>query len=231
MGIRNIEFAVGEYYHVYNRGVDKRSIFEDKDDVCRFFQSMDEFNTIEAIGGIYKHSFIKKKKVHTKRFTHNLNPPAPEPLVYFVAYCLNPNHYHFILKEVAEGGISEFMQRLGGYTKYFNHRYKRSGVLFQGKFKAKHITTNEYLLYVSCYVNLNNRVHQLRSKASKLVKSSWGEYVGEYVGENAEDFCTKKVILDQFKSVIDYKKYAEDSLKIILRNKQSQKELNDLLID
>lgn len=222
MGIRNIEFAIGEYYHIYNRGVDKRTIFKDKDDVCRFFQSMDEFNNIEAVGGIYKHSSIKNK------ITHNFNTPIPEHLVCFVAYCLNPNHYHFILKEVVEGGISEFMQRLGGYTKYFNHRYKRSGVLFQGKFRAKHISTNEYLLYVSCYVNLNDRVHQLGSKASKLVKSSWGEYIGE----NTETFCTKDIVLDQFKNNIDYKKYAEDSLKTILLNKQQQEEeLSGLFMD
>ena len=225
MGIRKIEFAVGEYYHIYNRGVDKRIIFEDEDDVCRFFQSMDEFNIVDSIGGIYKNSFVKNKKNYIKKFINK--PNSQEHLVDIVAYCLNSNHYHFILKEIVEGGISEFMQRLGGYTKYFNHQHKRSGVLFQGKFKAKHLSTDEYLLYASCYVNLNNHVHQLRSKASQLMKSSWGEYVGE----NAQNFCKKEVILGQFKNCIDYKKFAKSSLKTILLNKQKQKELENLLID
>lgn len=80
-------------------------------------------------------------------------------MVKFIAYCINPNHYHFILQQVSEKGIEKFMQRLGmGYAKYFNNRRKRSGTLFQGKFKARHIDSNEYLLHVSSYVNLNYKL-------------------------------------------------------------------------
>ena len=146
MSSRKVNLVQGEHYHVYNRGVDKRKIFSDKSDLIRFFQSMREFNTENPIGSLYENQFVKKKL-----------GDSSSKLVQFVAYCLNPNHYHFILTPLVDKGIEKFMQRLGtGYTMYFNEKDKRSGSLFQGKFKSKHIHSNEYLLRVSAYVNLNN---------------------------------------------------------------------------
>ncbi|MFA5838702.1 MAG: transposase [Candidatus Paceibacterota bacterium] len=212
--MRNIELANDEYYHVFNRGVDKRKIFSDKYDLQRFFQSMKEFNTIEPIGSIYENSFEKTKNPQ-------LGCGAPK-LVEFVCYCLNPNHYHFILKQVKEKGIEKFMHKLGGgYSKYFNQKYKRTGALFQGSFKAVHIDSNEQLLYVSSYVNLNFKVHQLGCGAPKLMwKGSWDEYVEN----NKENFCEKDIIINQFKNINEYKKYAFESLDLILENKKRERE-------
>jgi len=210
--MRNTEFSNDEYYHIFNRGVDKRKIFSDKYDVERFFQSMKEFNVVEPIGSIYENSFEKEK--------HQRGGEASK-LVKFITFCLNPNHYHFILMQKKDKGIEKFMHRLGtGYTMYFNNKHKRSGVLFQGVFKSVHIDSNEQLLYVSSYVNLNFKVHQLGGEASKLVKSSWEEYIGE----NKENFCKKDIILDQFKNINDYKNYAFESLELILENKKREKE-------
>ena len=131
----------------------------------------------------------------------------------------NPNHYHFILEQVVDSGIEKFMQRLGtGYTKFFNHKHKRSGTLFQGKFKAVLIDSNEFLLHVSAYVNLNDKVHQLRSLNSK---SSWDEYIKN--NYNNYNFCKKDVILDQFNNREEYKKFAEESLKDIIERKEMEK--------
>ena len=214
--MRKETFANGGFYHIYNRGVDKRNIFSDNYDLERFLQCMQEFNTIEPIGSIYEHSFLK----------NNLRGRTSKKgkLVNFIAYCLNQNHYHFILQQVSDKGIEKFMQRLGtGHSKYFNNKYRRTGVLFQGKFKARHINSNEYLLHLSAYVNLNNCVHRLGSRASK---SSWQEYINEKNG-----LCERKVITDQFKNIIDYKKFAESSLKDILARKQLYKELGSVLFD
>ena len=101
-------FANGEFYHIYNRGVDKRSIFEDTYDLDRFFQSMKEFNSVVPIGSIYENSFNRLGGKTAKSVVRS------EKLVEFVCYCLNINHYHFIIEQVVEGGISEFMRRLGG---------------------------------------------------------------------------------------------------------------------
>jgi len=133
----------GEYYHVFNRGVDKRIIFPKEEDFQRFLISMKEFNDIKPIGSIYENSFRKKKNRKSK------------PLIEFIAYCLNPNHYHFLLKQV-------------------NEKYKRSGVLFQSKFKSVHVKSNEQLFYLSAYVNFNYLVHGLGHRMSK---SSLWEYM------------------------------------------------------
>lgn len=218
--MRKIKFAKGEFYHIYNRGVEKRNIFSNEYDMKRFLQSMDEFNTIAPIGSLYESSFISDT-VKTKR--------RSKQLVNFIAYCLNSNHYHFILEQVAENGISRFMHRLsGGYTWYFNQRHKRSGVLFQGKFKAKHIDSNEYLLHVDVYVNLNFKVHQLGGSAAKLVRSSWDEYDNNF---KEIKICKKDIILNQFRSVNEYKRFALDALPDLIARKQREKELSDLLLD
>jgi len=217
-------FSNGEFYHIYNRGVDKRSIFEDKYDVERFLQSMREFNSVAPIGSIYENSFNRLGGSTAK------SVERADKLVEFVCYCLNFNHYHFILEQVSNGGISEFMRRLGGgYTWYFNNRHTRSGSLLQGKFKAVHVNSNEYLLHLSAYVNLNNRVHQHDGFSTSMVesRSSWREYLGK--SNDNVNICKKDIILGQFEDVIDYKKFALGSLQDI---REKRKEgLESLLLE
>ncbi len=210
--MRKIQFTNNEYYHIFNRGVDKREIFSEHEDLSRFFQSMEEFNTINPIGSIFENSFRKLGLGHPVS--------KSERLVSFVCYCLNTNHYHFILKQLVDKGIEKFMQRLGnGYTKYFNNKYNRSGSLFQGNYKAIHINSNEYLLHISAYVNLNNKVHQLECSLSW---SSWREYIN-----NQDNFCEKDIVLGQFNNLQEYKEFAESSLKDI----QERKEMGKFLLE
>ncbi len=223
MAKRKTAFVVGEFYHLFNRGADKRIIFPKEDDIKRFFNSMSEFNTLKPIGSIYENSFRQSGRP----------TPTSRKLVNFIAYCLNPNHYHFLLEQVAEKGIEKFMQRLGtGYTNYFNNKYHRTGVLFQGKFKAVHVDSNEYLLHLSAYVNLNAQVHSLGSQASKLVKSwsSWEEYLGESKRAKG-DFCSRGIILDQFKNKKEYKLFAESSLEDILERRLELGDLDKFLLE
>lgn len=216
--MRKDPFIIGQYYHIYNRGTDKRIIFEDSFDLLRFFQSIQEFNTIDPIGSIYENRF--KDKQLGSRSTK---------LVDIVCYCLNHNHYHFILTPLVENGIEKFMQKLGGgFTRYFNIKYERSGVLFQGKFKSIYIETDKYLMYLSAYVNLNNRIHKTLL-GTPTTKSSWEEYIGG----NKESICNKSIILDRYKNIEDYKKFAESVVQGVVRNRL-QDDLNldkDLLIE
>lgn len=217
-----MEFSTGEYYHVFNRGVDKRDIFLDKYDFDRFFQSMDEFNNVKPIGSIYENSFSKPQLGH-----------SVSKLVNFISYCLNRNHYHFILEPLVEHGIEKFMHRVGsGYTKYLNNKYSRSGSLFQGKYKAIHINSNEYLLHLSVYVSLNNRIHKtsLGHSVSKLSESSWGEYVGENK-HRSKKLCKTDIVLDQFENIEDYKRFAKNSLEFILENREKDEEIKGLLFE
>ena len=222
--MRKEPFEIGEYYHVYNRGVDKRRVFLEKKDFERFLRGVREFNSIEPIGSMYWNSFSKTK---LRRETSK-----SDKLVGIIVYCLIPNHYHFILKEIREGGISEFMKRLGGgYTKYFNEKNKRSGVLFQGVFKSSHIKSDGGLQELSAYVNLNYKIHShkypLRRETSKW--SSWGEYIGEVSKKNW--VCEKSMILSHFSSKKEYRRFAEETIKEIVKQRKEDEGLDEILID
>lgn len=106
-----------------------------------------------------------------------------------------------ILKQLVDDGISKYMQKLGiGYANYFNTKYKRCGSLFQGRFNAKHIDSEEYFIWGSCYVNRNPKKHR---KYIDLNTYPWTSYL-EYIGESNNKICNKEVIMCNF-SVNDYK--------------------------
>jgi putative transposase len=171
---------------------------------------MTEFNTSEPIGSIYENSFHTNSN-QLGSLASKLGKPSKK-LVNIICYCLNPNHFHFLLEQVAEKGVEKFLHRLGtGYTKYFNNKHKRSGALFQGTFKAVYVDSNEYLLHLSAYINLNNKVHKVEGS---VFKSSLSEYETGTGG-----FCKKNIILEQFKSVNDYHEFIKDSLLSILENR------------
>lgn len=209
--MRKVSFVKGEYYHIFNRGTDKREIFSDKYDVFRFLQSIEEFNRVETGNDIFLSNRLKKNKKSGRR------EPTNNKLVNIICYCLNSNHFHLILEEITDGGISEFMKRLGGYVLYYNEKYKRNGALFRGRFKSVHIGTNEQLLYCGVYVNLNNKVHKKFDGTKKhfldLIpnRSSWNEYIGK----SKTNFCNKDIILGESKNINSYKKDAEEILKEI----------------
>lgn len=218
--MRKTPFVTGEIYHIFNRGTDHRDIIKDVFDRQRFLQSMEEFNVVEPIGSIYAQQFNQLSTPTTK------SDKPKERLVNIVAYCINPNHFHLILEQVAEKGIEKFMQKLGGgYTRYFNERHKRTGVLFQGKFKAVHVDSDEYLLFVSAYVNLNDRIH---GAPKDMVYSSWNEYMGK---NDDKDRCSKGIILDRFKNREEYRKFAEDVARETKRRREEDKEFSQLLLE
>ena len=178
MSLRETPLSNSEFYHIYNRGVEKREIFSDKNDFLHFLDGLKEFNRPETIGSLYENSFRKNKG--------DLLGSSASKLVDIVAYCLNPNHFHLILKQNSDKGIEKFMHKLGtSYTKYFNNKNKRTGSLLQGRFKSKHIDNNEYLLYLSAYVNLNNKVHNIPE--NKLSLSSIKEYGEERFASHHTD--------------------------------------------
>lgn len=148
MARRNHEFAIDEYYHCYNRGTDKRVVFIDAQDFNYFIKSIQAYNSIEGLGKL--------------RLYDSVSDNPNDQLVELVSYNLLPNHFHILMKERVELGISKFMQRLGiGYTLYFNKKYIRSGGLFQGAFKSKHIETDQDLRQVLAYVNYNYKIHNV----------------------------------------------------------------------
>ena len=180
--MRKEPLVTGESYHIYNRGVDKRNIFVDTADLMRFKESMKQFNQVEGIGSLTSHH----KRV---RALDSVRGPAAdsEPLVAIVAFCVNPNHFHFILKQLLDGGIAKFLQKLqAGYTYYFNQKHERSGSLFQGTFKSKLIDNDEYFRKIFGYTNLNYLVHDIPKHMASFIFASTTEYesgVFDFVSE------------------------------------------------
>lgn len=202
MSQRRTPFEIGEYYHLYNRGVDKRDIVLDQADSTRFLRSMALFNSIQPIGSIYEHGYAKLGSETSKK----------KPLVSFVAYCLNPNHFHFLVTPLVDKGVEHFMQRFGtGYTKYFNNRRSRTGALFGGVFKSEHISSDDYLRQVSAYINYNDVIHDLPSAKRPLVRTSLKSYQGSSVdGIASLVHFDNGIVLGEFKDGQEYCRYARE---------------------
>lgn len=181
MGQRSVSFAEGEYYHIYNRGTDKRTIFLDKADYKRFVELLYLSNSSQ--------SFVVREiyRSHDDIFEYEKR----DPLVAIGAYCLMPNHFHILISQIANGGITKFINKLcTGYVMYFNKKYKRTGSLFQGKFKAEHADTDEYLKYLYAYIHLN---------PVKLIDPTWKE---EGIKDAAKSFDFAASF--QYSSLPDY---------------------------
>ncbi len=134
----------GEYYHLYNRGVEKRNTFLTQADYERFKRLLYVANGTEHF--IFRE--IEKKKFE--------EIDRGEPLVAIAAWVLMPNHFHILVREITKGGTAAFMEKLGtGYSSYFNKRHGRVGPLFQGRYKSQHVESDAYLKYLFAYIHLN----------------------------------------------------------------------------
>ena len=219
--MRKTKFTNNEYYHIYNRGVDKRDVFMDEKGFARFLKGMRRFNVLDTV----LDTKCPNPNGHFVSGTSN-------PLVEIICYCLNLNHYHFILKQIADKGISKFMHKLEmGYAKYFNAKYDRSGSLFQGEFKDVHISTNEYLLWLSGYVNGNDRIHNTTRSVQLDTSCQW-QYSSypDYLGLRNGTLCNReemKIILDQFPNVKEYEKFVE----MVIKESRKRKDVEKFLLE
>lgn len=158
MTTRVIQLLPEEFYHIYNRGTDKRTIFFDSADYNRFLELLYLSNSEYLV----KVRDVKKGKKSVYEFDRG------KQLVAIGAYCLMPNHFHLLLTPLIDNGISIFMGKLcTSYSMYFNKRYERTGSLFQGTFKSSHANTDEYLKYLYAYIHLN---------PVKLIDPTWKEF-------------------------------------------------------
>jgi len=181
MSQRKISFSSGEFYHIYNRGNSKQIIFHDVNDYDRFMRLL-----FVANGSVISRNLSTRAK-------EIFEIDRRKPLVAIGAYCLMPNHFHILLTEIELGGISKFMQKLTtGYSMYYNNKYKRTGALFEGKFKSEHVSDDNYLKYLFSYIHLN---------PLKLIQTDWKEiglkdmvkareYLTAYKYSSHNDFLT-----------------------------------------
>lgn len=197
-------FSNGGIYHVYNRGVDKRTIFADAGDYGRFIDGMVAFN---EVGRRAEQSISRASR-----------PKASErPYVHVICYCLMPNHFHLMLEQAESNGISEFMMRLGnGYTKYFNKRHDRVGRLLESAYKIRRVETTDQQSHLTRYIHLNpldlagmsrkrKRVEWSRAEAF-LNRYPWSSF-RHYAGIEMQDFVRMQTGLKHVGTQADYKRF------------------------
>jgi len=200
-------FSNGAVYHIYNRGVDKRTIFSDASDYSRFIDGIVAFNEVgrKAVQSL---SHIAKRIVNE------------HPYVRTICYCLMPNHFHLMLEQVESGGISEYMRRLGtGYTKYFNKRNERSGRLLESAYKIKRIETTDQFNHLSRYIHLNplklagidlnkERIRWNQAEAI-LSRYPWSSF-RHYAGAERQPFIDMQTGLQYIGSPSDYMRFLSE---------------------
>jgi len=235
--MRKVKFINDGIYHSYNRGVEKRDIFLDKQDYFRFIHDLFKFND-QAPAGKFSQFSQAQKQQQSEVQQSEAGLPIVEPrklLVEILAFCLMPNHYHLLLKQKREGGMVQFMQKLGtGYTNYFNQKYKRVGGLFQGNFKAISVIQQDYLNYLLYYIHFNPldlfelgwRVGEINNyqKAIEFLNSyRWSSHL-DYLGKkNFPSVTQRRFILKILGGEENYQQSIENWLKEMAIQKDNKK--------
>jgi putative transposase len=191
----------GEYYHVFNRGVEKRVVFSSDHDYQRFLILLFLLNNTAQV------------EIRNELRDNSLSEilvKERDPLVNIYSFALLPSHYHLLLSPVEEGGVAKFMQKLAtGYTMYFNAKHERSGSLFQGKYKIKHAADENYLKYLFEYIHLNPIRERFDASAGLIAEellaeveqypwSSLSVYSNQYKGQLSRTNLNSQLFEDLF---------------------------------
>jgi len=224
--MRKIKFEQGKIYHIFNRGVEKRDIFVNDSDRWRFLQGMFLFNDESSSSGLLWHLENKGGGLNFKTLREALikHPEQRDPLAKIMADCLMPNHFHLLIQEIKEGGISRFMHKLGtGYTGYFNKKYKRVGGLLQGTFMAVPVENDLHLQYLLVYINVLNPGQfiepNLKEEGVKNIEAiikfaedfAWSTHQ-EYLGKRDSILIDKGILNEFFPTPEDYKNLVKSVL-------------------
>ncbi|MBT3230895.1 hypothetical protein HN358_03925 [Candidatus Uhrbacteria bacterium] len=191
--MRREQFANGNYYHIYNRGVDKRCTFQDQFDYEEFIEALKSSQYKDGVAYV------------------DIN-----------YYCLMDNHFHLVLRQGVDRGVSDFMHKIGTkYTEYFNQKYKRTGCLFEGPYRAKPLLDDAHFLHISRYVHLNplkyhfndwklKGVRNIKKALDFLKKYQWSSY--SYIF-GKESFISTGLIADEFKTSAEYDRFLIDWIR------------------
>lgn len=206
--MRKVPLVTNHIYHIFNRGVNKGDIFFSEKDYKHFLSAAKHYLTKNS-----KYSYEKPFISHNEPGSlASLALPAlqvGEPKIEILAYCLMPNHFHFLVKQAADKGIASYMQRfVNSYVHYVNIKYKRVGPLFQGRFKGVLIESDEQFLHVSRYIHLNPLASGL---VSDLKNFPWSSY-SSYIGNEEDGLSNPELVLKNFKTKGDYEKFVLDQI-------------------
>lgn len=220
------------FYHVYNRGVEKRNIFLDDQDFQVFISYLKLYLTSaeEAIESTNQNKSLDYTDKNIKIYKINsLNNYFNK--IELLSYVLMPNHFHMELKQIGKKDIEFFMRSLiTKYTMYFNRKYKRVGPLFQGRYKAVLIQNDEYLLDLSNYIHTNPV--EILSKYQLLTDYQWSS-LPAYINNYSVKWIKKEYILENFsKNYRQQFKYYKDLLSDYLKKStEMEKSFKNILLD
>lgn len=210
------QYHENSYYHIYNRGVEKRVIFLDQQDYAVFLNYFKEYLLPKNAEDLRKQlsdqntSFKEKDKILKLL---RLNNFAGE--IILLAYCLMPNHFHFFVKQRDSLSIDKFMNSLcTRYTMYFNKKYKRVGALYQGVYKAVAIDHENQFIYLSKYIHKQAIIHQLNSQGQALQDYKHPSSYPEYLGNRKTEWIHPEEILSYFSKnnpKLSYKSFVEEN--------------------
>ena len=210
--MRKTRIAPDEYYHICNRGVNKQIIFHNTGDYLRFLFLILYFQSslkIEHLGRVVK-DFSEMFGQHSVLTTGYEKEILKKRMVELVAFCIMPNHFHLIVKELEEGGIAAYMQRvLNAYAKYYNTKYEKSGHVFQGPYRAVHVTNDSQLLYLSSYIHRNPR--EISKWTNREDQYEWSSYQDFITKDRWSGLLLSEIILGQFKNKGKYKEFVKTS--------------------
>ena len=226
-----IKPVIGEIYHIYNRGIEQRNIFLDDDDRLRFIHDLFEFNDENPTINLAYHFGQKQSK---EVGLPKIERVPRKLLIDLLIFCLMPNHFHLMIKQQKEGGITAFMRKLGtGYTNYFNKKYERVGGLFQGRFKANLISEEAHFIHLPFYIHTNSldliygssTSIDWRKQVEFLENYRWSSFP-DYIGKkNFPSVTSRKFLLEFWGGEKAYQKETEKWLRERDQNIEKVKEI------
>ena len=171
-------FSPHTYYHIFNRGFEKRVIFHDERDYQRFLFSLLFLQKPISILNTSMNCSRYFKLGELLPSTESLIGET-ESMIELINFCIMPNHFHITIKTKSEAHVSRYLQKvLASYTKYYNKKYERDGFIFGGPFKHVEVSTEQQLLYLSAYIHRNPvDLVEWQSRLSQYPWSSYSDYV------------------------------------------------------
>jgi putative transposase len=218
--MRKTSFAPGEYYHIYSRTILNIPEFKDNKNAEKLAQAFLIANSTKSSEAFL---FLRNHKYATIEDAIKISKEG-EKLVDVLCYCVMSDHYHLLLKELRDNGISDFIRKCNiSIAKYVNIKNDRRGPLFESRFNSKHIDTNEYLVHLSLYIHLNpldfisgkgwreNKLKDWFAVKDKLFKYPWSS-LRAYLNNDYKDSIVSgtEIILDQFENKNDYESFLQD---------------------
>jgi putative transposase len=207
MSYRKYPIFPEQIYHVFNRSVARQPIFLGEKDYQRFLETIGFYRSASPPLRLSYYNRLAKQEKAT--FMEKLQKEGKKQIAIFT-FCLMPNHFHFLLKELIEGGIRKFASNLqNSYAKYFNTKRKRAGALFQEMFKAVRIETDEQFVHVARYIHLNPYSSFVVKNLGQLKTYPWCS-LSDYLDGSHFDFLDKDLLISFFKTKEAFKNFTFD---------------------